>query len=265
MTKINLLIVEGNIKKDTELFVKAAGLSVSQNLKKLILKLEPTALIKIIHPGNKTEVDNASTSLLDFNGVIFTGGAMRINDQSEEIKKHIAFSKKCFNAKKKILAICWGLQVCAVAAGGKVSKGTNGAHIGIASNIEINDKGKKHPIYKNKKNFFNTPAFNFDEVSIIPKDATILSSDKINKIMGLHFHVKLSEIWGVQYHPDYFFKQTIALTKIRKEKLINNNYFTSNEDFEKNITYIKNEEKKLKLDDRCCEVKNWLNYIKKKN
>tara|TARA_B110000495_G_C22802846_1_gene468920 strand:- start:322 stop:486 length:165 start_codon:yes stop_codon:yes gene_type:complete len=54
MTKINLLIVEGNIKKDTELFVKAAGLSVSQNLKKLILKLEPTALIKIIHPGNKT-------------------------------------------------------------------------------------------------------------------------------------------------------------------------------------------------------------------
>ena len=89
MTKINLLIVEGNIKKDTELFVKAAGLSVSQNLKKLILKLEPTALIKIIHPGNKTEVDNASTSLLDFNGVIFTGGAMRINDQSEEIKKHI--------------------------------------------------------------------------------------------------------------------------------------------------------------------------------
>ena len=50
MTKLNLLIVEGNIQKDTELFIKAAGLSVSENLKKLILRLEPSALIKIIHP-----------------------------------------------------------------------------------------------------------------------------------------------------------------------------------------------------------------------
>ena len=80
--------------------------------------------------------------------------------------------------------------------------------------------------------------------------------------MGLHFHVGLSEIWGVQYHPDYFYSQTIALTKIRKDKLIDNNYFRSVEDYEKNISFIKSEEKKLKFDDRCCEVKNWLYYIK---
>ena len=262
MNKLNLLIVEGNIKKDTELFIKATGSSVSENLKKLILKLEPTALIEIIHPGNETETIQVTKKLLDFNGVIFTGGAMRINDQTEEIIKHISFAKKCFNSNKKILAICWGLQVCTVAAGGKVSKGKNGAHIGIASNVEINEIGKKHPIYKNKNNFFNTPAFNFDEVCNVPKEATILSSDKINNVMGLHFYVESSEVWGVQYHPDYFYKQTIALTKIRKDKLINNNYFASNKDFKDNISYIENEEKKLKFNDRCCEVRNWLNYIK---
>ena len=156
MTTINLLIVEGNIPKDTKLFIKAAGSSVSENLKKLILKLEPTALIKIIHPGNKKEVNYAIKNLLNYNGVIFTGGAMRINDQTEEITQHIAFAKKCFASHKKILAICWGLQVCVVAAGGKVSKGKNGAHIGIASNVKINDIGKNHLIYKNKKNFFNS-------------------------------------------------------------------------------------------------------------
>ena len=262
MNNLKLLIVEGNIKKDTELFIKAAGSSVSENLKKLILILEPKATIKIIHPGNDIEVSNTTKNLLNFNGVIFTGGAMRINDQTEEIKKHIAFAKKCFNSNKKILAICWGLQICVVAAGGKVSKGKNGAHIGIASDVKINDNGKKHPIYKDKNFFFNTPAFNFDEVCSIPKNAIILSSDKINNVMGLHFHVGLSEIWGVQYHPDYFYSQTIALTKIRKDKLIDNNYFRSVEDYEKNISFIKSEEKKLKFDDRCCEVKNWLNYIK---
>ena len=139
MNNLKLLIVEGNIKNDTELFIKAAGSSVSENLKKLILILEPKATIKIIHPGNDIEVSNTTKNLLNFNGVIFTGGAMRINDQTEEIKKHIAFAKKCFNSNKKILAICWGLQICVVAAGGKVSKGKNGAHIGIASDVKIND------------------------------------------------------------------------------------------------------------------------------
>ena len=89
MNKLNLLIVEGNIKKDTELFIKAAGSSVSENLKKLILKLEPMASIKIIHPGDDIEVSHVTKNLIDFNGVIFTGGAMRINDKTEEIKKNI--------------------------------------------------------------------------------------------------------------------------------------------------------------------------------
>ena len=68
---------------------------------------------------------------------------MRLNDMTDEIKKHINFASDCFKYENKILAICWGLQVCSVAAGGKVASGKNGAHIGIASDIEINDEGKK--------------------------------------------------------------------------------------------------------------------------
>ena len=66
MNNLKLLIVEGNIKKDTELFIKAAGSSVSENLKKLILILEPKATIKIIHPGNDIEVSNTTKNLLNF-------------------------------------------------------------------------------------------------------------------------------------------------------------------------------------------------------
>ena len=43
--------------------------------------------------------------------------------------------KECFKNIKKILAICWGMQVAVTAAGGAVKKSTNGAHIGIANDI----------------------------------------------------------------------------------------------------------------------------------
>ena len=56
MSNLNLLIVEGNIKKDTETFIKAAGTSVSENFRKLIKVFEPECKIDIIEPGNDLEV-----------------------------------------------------------------------------------------------------------------------------------------------------------------------------------------------------------------
>jgi len=262
MNNLNLLIVEGNTKEDTEIFIKAAGSSASENLKKLLLKLEPSAVIEIVHPGNETEVKSTLDKINNYNGIIFTGGAMRITDQTKEIKKHINFANECFNHSKKILAICWGLQVCVTAAGGAVYLGKKGAHLGIASNVEINATGKEHPIYKDKKNSFNTPAFNFDEVTKIPFNAKILASDEINNVMGLHFHVKSSEVWGLQYHPDYYYDQTVNLTNLRKQKLLNSNYFNTEGDFDDHILYIKKEEKKLKFEDRSREINNWLNFIR---
>ena len=259
---LNILIVEGNIPKDSEVFIRAAGASASVNLKNLVLKLEPNSNVKIINPGIDEETKKALEVINIYHGIIFTGGAMRINDLTDEIKKHINFASNCFNHKKKILAICWGLQVCSTAAGGRVAPGKNGAHIGIASSVEINKEGQKNLIYKNKKIKFTTPAFNFDEVCETPEGATLLSSDKVNKVMCVYFKSGNSEIWGLQYHPDYEYHQIINLSNERKDQMIANKYFKDKNDFENHINYIKDEDKKLDFENRTCEVKNWLNYIK---
>ena len=262
MNNLNILIVEGNIKEDSEFFIKAAGASAADNLKNLILKLEPSINAEIINPGHDDETTNALKNMSKYDGIVFTGGAMRINDMTDVIKKHINFASNCFNENKKILAICWGLQVCSTAAGGKANPGKNGAHIGIASDVIINNEGQKHFIYKDKKKIFTSPAFNFDEVSELPKDAILLSSDKINKVMGVSFNVGNSEIIGLQYHPDYEYFQMLNLIAGRKEKLFVNKIFLNQEEYEKHISYIKFENKLLNYNDRTCEVRNWLNYIR---
>ena len=259
---LNILIVEGNNPKDSEVFIKAAKASCSQNLKNLVLELEPNSNIKIINPGKDEETREVLENMDKFNGIIFSGGAMRINDMTDEIKKHINFASNCFNHNKKILAICWGLQVCSTAAGGKVAPGRNGAHIGIASDIEINEEGQKNLIYKNKKQTFTSPAYNFDEVCEIPDGATLLSSDKINGVMGLYFKSSNSEIWGLQYHPDYEYWQMINLANARKNRMITNKYFNNEKDFQNHMSFINSEDEKLNFDNRTCEVRNWLNIIK---
>ena len=264
MINLSILLVEGNNLKSNKVFVKAAGVSCSENLKNLILKLEPSADIKIINPGIDEETKEALKNMSDYDGIIFTGGAMRLNDMTDEIKKHINFASNCFKYNNKILAICWGLQVCSFAAGGKVAKGKNGVHIGIASDVEINEEGKKNPIYKDKKLKFTSPAFNYDEVCEIPNGAILLSSDKVNNVMGLYFKSNNSEIWGLQYHPDYEYWQMINLSNERKERIIENKYFENENVFEKHIEYLKSEDKKLNFVNRTCEVRNWLDIIKNK-
>ena len=260
--RLNILIVEGNIAEDSEVFIRAAGASASENLKNLVLKLEPNSYVKIINPGIDEETKKALEDINHYQGVIFTGGAMRINDLTDEIKKHISFASNCFKYDKKILAICWGLQVCSTAAGGRVALGKNGAHIGIASAVEINKEGQKNLIYKDKKIKFTTPAYNFDEVCEIPEGGTLLASDKVNNVMSVYFKSGHSEIWGLQYHPDYEYYQMINLAKERKNRMIDNKYFKDESDFENHINYIKEEDKKLDFENRTCEVKNWLNFIK---
>ena len=259
---LNLLIVEGNNPKDSEVFIRAAKATCSENLKNIVLRLEPLSNVTIINPVNDNETKKVLENMDQYNGIIFTGGAMRLNDMSEEIKKHINFATNCFKHNNKILAICWGLQVCSTAAGGKVSPGKNGAHIGIATNVEINEDGKNNPIYKNKKLKFNTPAFNFDEVCELPKGASLLASDKVNKNMGVYFKSGNSEVWGLQYHPDYEYWQMINLSNERMGKMIAKEYFKDEEMFKKHINFIKSEEKSLDFKNKTYEIQNWLDIIK---
>ena len=154
------------------------------------------------------------------------------------------------------------MQVAVTAAGGTVKKSTNGAHIGIAQDIEINENGESHPLYKSKKKKFNSPAFNFDEVVALPEGTIHLASNKINKIQSINFKSGVSDVWGLQYHPEITYHKMITLINFRKDRLINDRKCFKNElEIKKHIEFIEQEIKKSEKNSRMLELKNWLNQL----
>ena len=262
MNKLKLLIVEGNTKEENLNFNAAGCVSQSQNFKQHIKKLEPNCEIQVVEPGDDRSILQVVSSLKKYNGIILTGSTLRVNDNSNEIKKHIQFAKKCFESEQKIFAACWGLQIAVTAAGGKCRVSPNGPHIGIAKDIELTNEGKKHNLYLSKLHKFTTPAFNHDEVEIAPQNSISLASDKINKLMALQFSVGKSEIWGVQYHPEIPYGYMIKLIKHRSKGLINSKIFKNEYEINQHIKTIEKAEDELKEETRTLELKNWLNYIK---
>ncbi len=261
MDKLKILIVEGNTNEENINFDAAGCVPQSENFKLHVEKIKPNCEIEIVAPGDDQSISQIIQSLKKYNGIILTGSTLRVNDNSNEIKKHIQFAKKCFESEQKIFAACWGLQITTTAAGGKCRVSPKGAHIGIAQDIELTNEGKKHKLYSLKLPKFTIPAFNFDEVEIPPKNSILLASDKINKFMALQFNVGKSEVWGLQYHPEIPYNYMIKLIKYRSKGLIDKKVFKDMNDINVHIDKIKKAEIKLKDDIRTLELKNWLNYI----
>ena len=265
MNKLKLLIVEGNTKEENINFVNAGCVPQSQNFKQHINKLKPNCEIDIAEPGNDKSISKILTSLKKYDGIVLTGSTLRIEEKSNEVKKDIEFAKRLFENEKKIFAACWGLQITVTAAGGKCRVSPNGAHIGIAHDIKLTEEGKKHTLFKSKPDVFTTPAFNYDEVEMPPKNSVLLASNKINKFEALYFTVGKSEIWGLQYHPEIPYDYMVKLIKHRSKKMIERNVFKDQNEINTHINSIEKAKLNLSDDIRTLELKNWLNYLKNNN
>ena len=263
MNKLKILVVEGNTKEENVNFNQAGCASQSENFSEHVKMHESDCEVDIIEPADNSSMEKIISSLKKYNGVILTGSTLRINDNSEEVKKHIEFTRRCFEHTNYIYAACWGLQVSVVAAGGKCRVATNGANTGIAQDVMLTDVGIKHRLYKSKPKKFNAPAFNFDEVEIPPKNSVLLASTSVNKFSAIHFTAGKSEVWGLQYHPEIPYSYMIRLLKHRKKRLIDNKSFENESELNKHIDLMTKEDLITNDNSRTLELKNWLDHIKK--
>ena len=262
MKNLNILICEGNTPDEGKIFQNVGIPTHTESLKESLAYYNKDLEIDVLNPCLELDLNEIVPKLKKYDGLIWGGSSLNIYNDTPEIRRQIAFMKECFKNIKKMLAICWGMQVAVTAAGGEVKKGTNGSHIGIANKIELTNKGLNNPLYRDKNNIFNTPAFNFDEVVTTPNNAVCLASNKINKIQGLNFKTGISEIWGLQYHPEITYQKMIDIIKFRKNALIKNrNRFKNEEEVNNHINFIEEEIKISEKNSRMLELRNWLNLI----
>ena len=262
MKNLNILICEGNTPQEGKIFQDVGIPTHTESLKESLFYYNKNLDIEVLNPCLELDLNTIIPKLKKYNGLIWGGSSLNIYDDTIEIRRQISFMKECFKNVKKILAICWGMQVAVTAAGGEVKKGEKGSHIGIANDIQLTQKGLDNLFYKDKNKKFNTPAFNFDEVVTLPNNAIHLASNKINKIQALYFDYGVSKIWGLQYHPEITYKKMIDIIKFRKDKFINQkNRFKDEEEIYEHINFIEKEMKISEKNSRMIELKNWLNLI----
>ena len=132
-----ILIVEGNLREENQSFSAAGIQTHTESLKDSLAFFTDKLETHVVNPSSDENIDQNIDALESYDGLIWGGSSLNIYNNTPEIKIQIEFMRECQKKIKKILAICWGMQVAVTAAGGEVKKATKGSHRGIASNIAV--------------------------------------------------------------------------------------------------------------------------------
>ena len=272
---MNILIVDGNEKQASHRYTEIGmqtQFEVYENILRNLLKKDCN--IVILHPAYKDDYIPPGVNLGDFHGIVWTGSLLNIYDFSSPIERQIELAKELFKKENKIFGSCWGLQVLATAAGGIVKKNPKGLEAVIAKNISINKIGESHQMYLNKPKIFDSFCWHYDEVESLPERTQVLSSNEKCNIQSIIFNRDSSEVWAVQYHPEFDPKWISGLMKQRKNLLIEEGIFDNSKKFNELYNFLSNTEKyKYKREElsisnslidqkiHTTELSNWLNYL----
>ena len=115
MTDLNLLVVEGNLPNENQNFKNSGIKTHAESLKESLAYYSKDLNIDVFNPCAEKSFDKIIPNIKKYDGLIWGGSSLNIYNDCIEIRRQIAFMKECFKNIKKILAICWGMQVAVTA------------------------------------------------------------------------------------------------------------------------------------------------------
>jgi GMP synthase (glutamine-hydrolysing) len=263
---MRLLVVEGNSKEIWSKREVYGGVPYHKRFRAMLKILQPEAEVEVTFPTENDQPLPSIDKLKTYDGILWTGSSLYINDSSSAVARQLEFAEEVFESGTPIYGSCWGLQIATMVAGGQVSTSPNGRELGISEPIELTEAGKKHPFFQGRKEKFNALCIHLDEVVKPPKDSIVLAKNAHSEVQAMTFRYKNSKFFGVQYHPEFLMSDMIFIVRHLTDFLIEEGRFTSKEMADDFVSNLENQSKiPESVSDYSLhiqEVKYWLNSLK---
>ncbi len=281
MSTLNRYLIIDGYSKASRDALEVAGMQTAWNLYVNLLKRHaPDAEYEILLPSDPGVTMPTSEELTAYAGILWTGCNLCVMDtDNPSVAAQIELAKRAYEVGIPSFGSCWGLQISAVAAGGKVIENPKGREMGIARKIVLTPEGMDHPMYDGKAPVFDAFISHDDMVSEVPPGGTVLAGNDFTHIQSLSVTYKKGTFWSVQYHPEYDLNEMASLIVAREEKLTNLGFFKGHDDLQSlvdrmRMLHAEQDRKDLRwqlaidddiLDDtvRQCEFGNWIENLVK--
>ena len=165
----------------------------------------------------------------EYAGLVITGSGLHAYDQTFSVTNQIDLVRQAAEKGLPIFGSCWGLQIAVMAAGGEVAYHPKGREVGIARKIMLNEAGRVHPMFAGKCTghapVFDAACIHYDEVVRMPEGAVLLASNDHSLVQAAVVPLANSEVWAVQYHPEFDLAHLAKLYELYAEDMVKQGFF----------------------------------------
>lgn len=220
-----LLLLEGNTAAKRARGRELGVRSSSQIYAEAIAAHFPQIELDVLNGADPGEAIPQGRDWGDYQGLVITGSSLHAYDQEFAVTNQIALVAEAAEHGLPIFGSCWGLQIAVMAAGGEVAFNPRGREVGFARKILLNEAGRRHPMFAGKGRVFDAPCIHYDEVVRLPESAVLLASNEHSLVQAAVVPLGRSEVWAVQYHPEFDLTQLVQLYTLYAEDMIAQGFF----------------------------------------
>lgn len=220
-----LLLMEGNTADKRARAAELGVRSSSEIYALAILAHYPDFDLDVVNAADPDGTIPGGRSFADYDGFVVTGSSLHAYDRDFAVTNQIAMLRHAAEAGLPVFGSCWGLQIAVMAAGGQVEYNPRGREVGFARKIVRTAAGAGHPMFAGKGAVFDAPCIHYDEVTRLPDNATLLASNAHSLVQAAIVPVGRSEVWAVQYHPEFDIAQLVQLYTLYADDMIAQGFF----------------------------------------
>jgi GMP synthase (glutamine-hydrolysing) len=199
--------------------------------KDFLVRHLPSVTVDVCFVADRANRLPTGAGLKAYSGFIWTGSDLTIYDRNDRrVTRQIELARAIFASGVPMFGSCWGVQMAAVAAGGEVARNPKGREWGIAREITLTDAGHRSKLMTGKPTRFDGFIMHLDEVTRLPKGATLLARNDHTHVQALEVRMDGGVFWATQYHPEYNFREMGRLIAARARPLVAEGFFESETD-----------------------------------
>ncbi len=256
---LRILVVEGNSVQGSARIAEFGGTPFAQGYGVVMKGLgDDIECVSVFPTEDGVGALPDGVSFYDFDGAVWTGSSLNAYEDVPPVLNQLRFAEPLFASGTPVFGSCWGLQIMTRALGGRVRKNPKGREIGIAMDIELNDQGRAHAMFKDKAFVFNSFAVHLDEVDEPAPGSIILASNPKSAIQALTIESGGGRFWGVQYHPEFNARDMAAIYERLSADIVREGLFRDAESVTIAARYL---QLGAQVYDRM-ELKNWLAMLR---
>lgn len=230
MSRPKVLIIDGNRAAIREQQVAAGGSPTGEAYARTLERLAAVGC-EIVYPADGEVRLGEAAGLGAYDGVAITGSALNVYEGGAHIERQIELARATYAAGVPFFGSCWGMQVAVTAAGGRVRPNPLGREFGFGRRIELNEAGRRHPMFAGKPPVFEAITVHRDDIAELPAGAVPLASNEMG-LQALELRHGTGTFWGVQYHPEYSFDEIAATARRYGAKLLEEGLFADHAELE---------------------------------